>query len=139
MILGVVVILPFSIPLLKSKQYQNTQQFIANLFTPEKLHFTSVIESNLFSNISMEELAFICHKSLSTFKCEFKKIYNATPARYIKERRLDFAAQLLHSTEHPIADIAFEVGFQDPTTFSASFRQKFKHSPSQYRLNQTRT
>ncbi|OJJ14929.1 hypothetical protein BKI52_40975 [marine bacterium AO1-C] len=124
--------------LLKSEQYQNIRQFIATLFTPEKLHFTSAIESNLYNNLSLEELAFICHKSLSSFKREFKKIYNDTPAHYIKEKRLESAAQLLCSTNHSIADIAFEVGFQDVTTFSASFREKFNNSPTKYRLNQIR-
>lgn len=124
--------------LLRSEQQDLTQQFIRELFTPEKLHFTSVIESNLFSRLSMEELAFICHKSLSSFKREFRKIYNSTPARYIKQRRLEFAAQLLSSTDQSITDIAFEAGFQDVTTFSASFREKFNFAPTQYRLNQTR-
>ncbi len=124
--------------LLRSEQQDVTQQFIRELFTPEKLHFTSVIESNLFSRVSMEELAFICHKSLSSFKREFRKIYNSTPARYIKQRRLEFAAQLLTSTDQSITNIAFEVGFQDVTTFSASFREKFNFAPTQYRLNQTR-
>ncbi|KAA3635604.1 MAG: AraC family transcriptional regulator [Bacteroidetes bacterium] len=122
--------------LLKSEHYNNIQQFIADLFTPEKLHFTSAIESNIFSNISIEELAFICHKSLSSFKREFKKVYHETPARYIKERRLQHAAKLLSTTNHSITDIAFESGFQDTTTFSASFREKFNNSPSGYRLTQ---
>lgn len=124
--------------LLKSEQHRTAQEFISDLFTPDKLHFTSVIESNLFSNLSMEELAFICHKSLSSFKREFKKIYNDTPARYIKERRLECAAQLLCSTSQPVSDIAFDVGFQDVTTFSASFREKFNNSPSNFRLSQMR-
>lgn len=124
--------------LLKSEQYRHTQQFIAELFTPDKLQFTAAIESNLFSNINIEELAFICHKSLSSFKRTFKKIYNDTPARYIKERRLKHAAHLLTSTEHSITEIAFQSGFQDVTTFSASFRQNFKDSPTKYRLTQSR-
>ena len=124
--------------LLKSEKHQSTQQFIADLFTPEKLHFTSTIESNLFSNISLEELAFICNKTLSSFKREFKRIYKETPARYIKTRRLAHAAQLLTTTEEAISAIAFDVGFQDITTFSASFRDQYGIAPSQYRLAQNR-
>ncbi|WNJ19911.1 AraC family transcriptional regulator [Pontibacter sp. G13] len=122
--------------LLKSHQYQHTRTFIADLFTPERLHFTSVIEANLFSPLSLEELAFICNKSLSSFKREFKRIYQSSPARYIKERRLEHAAQQLRATQSPISDIAFNTGFQDLTTFSASFRQKFSQSPTQYRMSQ---
>lgn len=124
--------------LMKSERYASVSTFLANLFTPDKLHFTAAIESNIFTNLSIEELAFICHKSLSSFKREFKKIYNDTPSRYIKHRRLEHAAQLLASTENAITDIAYEVGFNDITTFSASFKEKFKHSPTSYRLDQTR-
>ena len=94
--------------LLKSEQHNNIQQFIAELFIPDKLQFTSTIESNLYNNLTMDELAHICHKSLSSFKRTFKKIYNDTPAHYIKEKRLEAASQLLHSTNNPISDIAFE-------------------------------
>ena len=125
--------------LLKSEQYANVNKFLADLFTPDKLHFTSAIENNIYNNLSLEELAFICHKSLSTFKREFKKIYNETPSRYMKKRRLERAAELLHSTQQTISDIAYEVGFQDTTTFSASFRAQFDTSPSQYRLTQSRS
>ncbi|MCE7990494.1 MAG: helix-turn-helix transcriptional regulator [Roseivirga sp.] len=123
--------------LLKSEQYASVNSFLGDLFTPDKLHFTSAIENNIFSNLNLQELAFVCHKSLSSFKREFKKIYNDTPARYIKNRRLDYAAQLLCSTENSVSAIAFEVGFQDITTFSASFREKFDLSPSHYRMSQT--
>ncbi len=136
--LALLKIKEFILILLKSEKHKTTQQFIADLFTPDKLHFTSVIESNIFSSINMQELAFICNKSLSSFKREFKKIYNDTPSHYIKNKRLEYAAKLLCSTQKTISNIAFEVGFQDITTFSASFRQKFNNSPSGYRLNQNR-
>lgn len=124
--------------LLKSEQYENVQKFLFDLFSPHKIAFTSVIENNIFSNISIEELAFICNKSLSSFKREFKKVYDETPARYIKNRRLEHAANLLLSSEDTISGIAYESGFQDVTTFSHSFHMKYKISPSQYRLNQIR-
>ncbi len=136
--LALLKIKEFILILLKSENQKNTQQFIADLFTPDKLHFTSVIESNIFSNINMQELAFICNKSLSSFKREFKRIYNDTPSHYIKNKRLEHAAVLLCSTQKMISNIAFEVGFQDITTFSASFRQKFNDSPTNYRLSQNR-
>ncbi len=124
--------------LMKSEQYASVSAFLANLFTPDKLHFTNAIENNIFTHMSIQELAFICHKSLSSFKREFRKIYNDTPSRYIKNRRLEHAAHLLISTGQSVSDIAYETGFQDITTFSASFREKFACPPSKYRLNQTR-
>ena len=124
--------------LLKLEAQSNVHKFLSELFTPDKLKFTSTIENNIYSSVSIKELAFICNKSLSSFNREFKKVYNDTPSRYIKNQRLEYAAQLLYSTNDSISDIAFESGFQDITTFSASFRFKFNNSPSNFRLKQIR-
>ena len=75
--------------------------------------------------------------SLSTFKREFKKTFGETPARYIKKKRLQRAKYLLISTTDPISEIAYSLGFIDPSTFSALFKTQFNISPSRYRLNQT--
>ena len=120
--------------LLKSEQYESVQSFFQQIFSPGILEFTSIIENNIFSNISIDQLAFIANKSLSSFKREFKKIYKDTPARYIKKRRLHYAAELLQNMDESIGRIAFQCGFQDPTTFSTVFQSEFGISPSQYRL-----
>lgn len=124
--------------LLRSEQGNNIHKFISGLFSPEKLQFTTIIHNNLFNALNIAELAFICNKSLSSFKREFKKVYSDTPARYIKNKRLENAQKLLSSTDDSISEVAFNSGFQDITTFSASFRDKFSDSPSNYRLVQNR-
>ena len=121
--------------LLKSERYENVQDFLSELFQPGKLKFTSIIENNLFSDISIDELAFVTGKSLSSFKREFNTVYGMSPAKYIKGRRLDHAAKLLTSSESAVSSIAYESGFQDPSTFSSAFHEKFETSPSQYRMD----
>ncbi len=78
--------------LLRSEQYQSVQQFLSELFSPGALSFQSVIENNLYNSLSLEELALVCNKSLSSFKREFKRVYNESPAKYIKNRKLEEAA-----------------------------------------------
>ncbi len=124
--------------LLKLEPQSNVHEFLSELFSPDKLKFTSTIENNISSSLSLKELAFLCNKSLSSFNREFKKVYNDTPSHYIKNKRLDYAAQLLCTTNDSIGGIAFDSGFQDVTTFSATFRFKFNDSPSNYRLKQIR-
>lgn len=124
--------------LLKSEHYASVVEFLKHIFSPTSIEFTAVIENNIFSNISLDELAFITNKSLSSFKREFKKLYHETPAKYIKNRRLSHAADLLVSVDEPISRIAFQCGFQDPTTFSQAFMEKFGTSPSQFRLTKSR-
>src|SRR5690606_13234024 len=52
---------------------------------------------------------------------------------YINLLRLDEAAHLLHTTDTPPRDLAYLVGYTDPSHFSALFREKFLRTPSEYR------
>ncbi len=124
--------------LLKSERYLNVQHMLSELFSSISVEFKQTIENNLFNSISLEQLAYICNVSLSTFKREFKKVYKESPARYIKVRRLEHAASLLLLKDEPISAIAYDSGFQDVSTFSASFQDYFRTSPSKYRLVQNR-
>ncbi|GKT29331.1 AraC family transcriptional regulator [Aduncisulcus paluster] len=49
-------------------------------------------------NISLETVAELSGRSLSSFKRDFKKTFNTTPARWIRERRMSWAEQLLRNS-----------------------------------------
>lgn len=136
--LGILKLKELMMILLKSENHQNIRKLLSEIFTPVNVKFKQAIESNLYNNLSLEQLAFICSMSLSSFKREFKKTFDETPAKYIKNKRLEHAASLLLCDEGSITDIAFNSGFQDITTFSSNFQDKFGISPSKYRLNQIR-
>ena len=53
--------------------------------------------------------------------------------KYIVYLRLQKAAYLISTTELPIYDIAFEVGFTSVAHFSTAFKQKYSVTPSRYR------
>jgi len=112
------------------------QMILSQLFSPTVYSFKQIIEANLFSTITIDELADYCNLSLSSFKREFAKIYNDTPANYIKTKRLEKATQLLEFSNNRISDIAFECGFNDLANFTKSFRDHYKVTPTQYRLDQ---
>lgn len=123
--------------LMKSQHCDSVQSFFGDLFNSKQLEFQTIIENNIFSNVSMEELAFITSRSLSSFKREFKLHYNNTPAKYIRIRRLEKAAYLISTSDESISNIAYDCCFNDPTTFSAVFANHFGVSPTVYR-NQNR-
>jgi AraC-like DNA-binding protein len=52
---------------------------------------------------------------------------------FIQERRLRHAAELLASTDERIAQIAYSVGFRDPSNFNHAFKRTFAVSPKAYR------
>ena len=112
------------------------QVILSQLFSPATYTFKQVIEAHLFSQSSIEELAHENNLSLSSFKREFAKLYNDTPANYIKNKKLEKAAKLLLVSTERISDIAFDCGFNDLANFTKSFGEKYHTTPTNYRLNQ---
>lgn len=123
--------------LCQTKNAPVIQQILSQLFSPTSYSFKQLIENNLFANCTMEEFAQMASLSLSSFKREFKKNFDDSPANYIRNKRLEKAAELLLVSDERITDIAFDCGFNDLANFSTLFHEKFNCSPSAYRLNQT--
>jgi AraC-like DNA-binding protein len=106
---------------------------LATLNAPEEVKFEQVIFSNLYNRLSIGELAFLTNRSESTFKRDFKKYYGASPAKYIKGKKLEKSAELLAGSQHPVSSIAWQCGFENIAHFSASFTAHFGKSPREYR------
>lgn len=109
---------------------------LSSLFSPVTYTIRQVIEAHLYTNVSVDQLATLCSMSVSTFKREFNKTYNSSPAVYLKNQKLEKSKELLSLSEKRINEIAFECGFTDLSHFSKSFVQKYGKNPSEYRLNQ---
>lgn len=111
------------------------QQILSQLFSPVAFAFKQTIEDNIFTHLSSEQLARLTKLSTSSFKREFKRIYNDTPANYFKNKRLEKAAELLLISDERITDISFNCGFSNLAHFSKCFHERFNKSPSDFRLN----
>lgn len=119
--------------LLQTEVAETILELYSHLFTPQKASISEVIESHLYSNISLDQMAFLAGRSLSTFKREFKKYFDDTPANYIRNRRMKKAADLLIHSSLNISEISFQTGYEDSSYFSRLFFQKFSVLPSDYR------
>lgn len=122
--------------LTKTENAESIGQLISSLFSQREYSFREIIEAHLHTEFSIEKLALLTHLSVSSFKREFAKIYNDSPAHYVKNKKIEHAAELLAATNQRIGDIAFDCGFNDLAHFSKSFQTKYGVPPSQYRLNQ---
>ena len=63
----------------------------------------------------------------------FREETGQTPARYIRNLRLETAKRLLEETTLSAAETAARVGFPDPAHFSRIFRQRYGMSPAVWR------
>ncbi len=106
---------------------------------PPLLNALETIRSNPIAKrfeigeLLFEAFAQMCHRSLSSFKREFRKHYGTSPGRWLLERGLERAASLLQTTGMSVTEIMFECGFEDLSHFSRAFKEKFGLSPSVYR------
>ncbi len=84
-------------------------------------------------DITIDELSQISGLSRSQVIRIFRRETGLTPHQYILERRLLFAASLLHSSAKSVKEIAFSTGFSCEFHFSAMFKHRFGTSPTAFR------
>lgn len=120
--------------LFQTQNAEAIQVILSQLFSPATYTFKQIIEAHLFLQVGVEDLARKTNLSVSSFKREFAKLYNDSPANYIKTQRLEKAAELLLASDNRITDIAFDCGFNDLANFTKSFHDKYKVTPTNYRL-----
>ena len=97
------------------------------------IRIKKVVESNYLQPIEIEDLAFLCEMSLANFKSKFKEIYQTTPAKWLKEKRLARAHELLSTLQYSTSEIGQFVGFKDDQAFIQAYKQKYKTVPGNKR------
>lgn len=119
--------------LVNSDSSNQVRNILRDLFNPIEYSFKEIIHQHLFENLSLDHLAILTDLSLSSFKRKFKEVFDASPAQYIRTKRLEKAADLLRVSKARISDIAFDCGFNDTGHFSKTFSVQYGCSPSTYR------
>ncbi|MDP4218752.1 MAG: AraC family transcriptional regulator, partial [Bacteroidota bacterium] len=98
----------------------------------------SAVETHRSGNTSLEELAFLCNLSLSTFKRRFVKIYGQAPGRWLLQKRMELARDLIQQKGERPGEVYDKVGYENHSSFSQAFKQYFGESPTQLGKSTTR-
>lgn len=106
----------------------------SNYHTDKDLFIRRVVTANIYSSTTVDELAFICNMSLSTFKRHFAKIYGTSPSRWFLDMRMQKAAQLLKERSMTSSEIYLELGYENLSSFIQAFKQFYETTPKQYQL-----
>ncbi|MBJ7881355.1 helix-turn-helix domain-containing protein [Gelidibacter salicanalis] len=107
------------------------EHYLHSLISKEVSEFKSIVEGNVHSNLKLEEIAFLCHMSLSTFKRHFIKAYQEPPGKWLQDKRLQKAKNLLLAGDLKASDIYLEIGYNNLSNFSIAFKNKFGMSPTE--------
>ncbi|QWG09304.1 helix-turn-helix domain-containing protein [Flammeovirga kamogawensis] len=114
------------------KYGKSFEKFLLSLESQKKdSSFKVSVEQNIFSSLSLEEIAFLCNMSLSTFKRHFKLEYNISPGKWLRDKRLEKAKELLEMENRTPSDIYMDLGYHNLSNFSNAFKKKFGVSPTE--------
>lgn len=86
---------------------------------------------------TLEELARAAGTSRSVLAERFQHLVGTSPMQYLTQWRMLLAANLLCSSNIPLARVAENVGYQTDTAFSRAFRREFGAPPATWRRSQT--
>ncbi|PCH75564.1 MAG: AraC family transcriptional regulator, partial [Flavobacteriaceae bacterium] len=98
--------------------------YLHSLIAAKVSSFKTIVESNVYSNLKLEEVAFLCNMSLSTFKRHFIKEYGLNPGKWIQDKRLDYAKKMMKEKGLAASEVYFEVGYTNLSNFSNAFKTK---------------
>jgi AraC-like DNA-binding protein len=107
--------------------------FHSLLHEPQSGQLKRVMEDNYCFNLRLEEYATLSNRSLSAFKRDFEKIFGCTPGRWLLEKRLHHAFDLLSNRGKTVGEAAFESGFESNSHFSRAFKARFGKGPAEMR------
>lgn len=105
--------------------------YLHSLISKEVSPFKKVLESNIHSNLKLEEIAFLCHMSISSFKRHFMSEYDTSPGKWLQDKRLQRAKETLEEGNLKASDIYLDFGYNNLSNFSTAFKNKFGKSPKE--------
>jgi len=93
----------------------------------------SYIDANIDADLSLEALAGLSGVLTHQFARAFKNKVGEPPHHYVLNCRIKAARELLNTTAHPIADIAYATGFSSQSHMTTTFRREIGVTPAQLR------
>ncbi|WP_196891296.1 AraC family transcriptional regulator [Aureivirga marina] len=97
------------------------------------------IEDHLGEHLSLETLAEKSNLSKYHFHRILKAVLDENLGEFITRLRVEKAANLLRYSSKPISEIAYEVGFETPSSLTKRFKKFYGFNPKEFRENKNLT
>jgi AraC family transcriptional regulator len=114
----------------------SASQFRGGLSSLQMRRATELLEAHLDGDIALQQVAEACELSVSHFARAFKQTFHVPPYRWLIERRVDRARDLMTNSRLPLADIAIRCGFADQSALNRFFKRIHGVTPSTWRRGQ---
>ena len=93
------------------------------------------MEEHLDEPLTIPALSRRACLSATTFKEGFRQLYGLPVHTWLRKRRMERAAELLHTPGLSLEGVAKAVGYSSVSQFAAAFRQQYGVTPGKYRKN----
>ena len=93
------------------------------------------MEEHLDEPLTIPALSRRACLSATTFKEGFRRLYGLPVHAWLRQRRMERAAELLRSSSLSVLGVAQSVGYGSASQFTAAFRRQYGVTPAQYRKN----
>jgi AraC family transcriptional regulator len=111
----------------------SSPQFRGGLSSLQMRRATGLLEAHLDGKIALRQVAEACELSVSHFARAFKQTFRRPPYKWLIERRVDMARDLMTNSRLPLAEIATQCGFADQSAFNRSFKRIHGVTPGIWR------
>lgn len=115
-----------------SPQQDHLVQILASISSKKKRNLEELMLDNYDKPLSIEDYAFLAGRSISTFNRDFQRKFDISPKKWIVNKRLEKAVELLSSSNLNIEQISIEVGYENISYFINLFGKHFGISPKQF-------
>ena len=93
------------------------------------------MEEHLDEPLTIPALSRRACLSATTFKAGFRRLYGLPVHAWLRQRRMERAAELLRGSSLSVLGVAQSVGYGSASQFTAAFRRQYGVTPAQYRKN----
>lgn len=116
--------------LLLLKYNPDLKNLLFDFSQPGKIDLEEFMNLNFTFNISLERFAYLTGRSLTSYKRDFRRIFNIAPGKWLLEKRLNEAYHLINKNGQKPSSVYLKVGFEDLSHFSFAFKKRFGINPS---------
>jgi len=106
------------------------RDFLFDFTKPHKIDLEEYMNKHFMYNVPTLQFAKLTGRSLASFKRDFEKIFNMSPRQWLQQKRLTEAHYLISKKGRKPSDVYLDVGFENLSHFSYTFKKTFGIAPS---------
>jgi len=115
-----------------SKLEENSMEIVLDSYDKDAIYKAKeILIDNLKNPPSIVELAKKVHLNEFKLKKGFKQVFNTSPYKLLNQYKMNYAKNLLESSEYNISEVADIIGYKFSNNFTNAFYKQFKINPKE--------